>query len=232
MQGSSTVAAFKDVDWASDVHFLDVEIQIGASPFVSIGNQQFQSVPYALATPEKQFAVYEEKYAWSAGGPSVYGLGGVNSIPVNIWTGTSSSTYIQLTDQTPSNSASISNSGGIITLLPGTYLVRSSTTNEVDLAPNGSLAIKSRIINAANVMLAEGSVGYWYYGPGAAGDAGCSITSTMEQVFIVTGTSTTIKFQRYVARGGTGTYISAGIDGFKIPNEAVILSKLYIEKIK
>lgn len=234
-QGSSTVALFKDIDWINDTYFMESEIQQGIAPYASIANTQLLSVPYAIASAQsdtanyalkvadEQFAVYEERYAYNST---------VSAIPINAWTGNAVQSYIPLTEQTASNTPSISYNSGLITLAPGTYLIKANTNNEVDLSPNGVLTMKSRIINSSLTMIAEGTTDYWYYGPAASGDAGKTLKSSIDQVITVTGTSTTIKFQRFVARGGTGSYLSAGVDGFKIPNEAVVLSNLYIKKIK
>lgn len=51
-QPSSTVTNFSDIQWTNDLYFLKVEIQTGITTFVSIGTQQFLSVPYALAAPD------------------------------------------------------------------------------------------------------------------------------------------------------------------------------------
>jgi microcystin-dependent protein len=51
-QVPSTVLLFSDIAWASDLHYLEVEIQTGMFTFSSIGNQQLMSVPYALAAPD------------------------------------------------------------------------------------------------------------------------------------------------------------------------------------
>lgn len=47
---TGSAPTFSNVVWGADIHFLEVEIQTGITTFVSIGNQQLQSVPYALAT--------------------------------------------------------------------------------------------------------------------------------------------------------------------------------------
>lgn len=227
--GGGSAASFSVIDWGADVHWLTVAIFNGTS-YINIASQQFQSVPYALSTPGILYGVFEEKYAYSAGGPSTYGLGGQNSIPINSWTGTSGQTYIPLTVKNASNTPAISYSSGLITLAPGTYLIRAFTNNQVDLSANASLTLKSRIIDAGSTVLADGSVDYWYYGPSAAGDAGRNLISVIDQVVTISN-STAIKFQRYVARGGSGSYLSEGIDHF-ISNEDVVLSNLYIQKIK
>lgn len=50
---AGSAATFSAIGWTSDVHYLEVEIQTGVTTYVSIGNQQLMSVPYALAIPLK-----------------------------------------------------------------------------------------------------------------------------------------------------------------------------------
>jgi microcystin-dependent protein len=51
-QNVSTLALFSDINWASDIHFLEVELQTGLFTFVSLGNSPLLSVPYALTAPD------------------------------------------------------------------------------------------------------------------------------------------------------------------------------------
>lgn len=46
-------ASFSQINWSNDSYFLKVELQTGISTFVQIGvTTQFQSVPYALSSPD------------------------------------------------------------------------------------------------------------------------------------------------------------------------------------
>ncbi|MFN6037883.1 MAG: phage tail protein [Bacteroidota bacterium] len=51
-QNISAQALFSDINWASDVHFLEAELQTGLFTFVSLGNSPLMSVPYSLSAPD------------------------------------------------------------------------------------------------------------------------------------------------------------------------------------
>lgn len=120
--GAGTVQSgnFSTINWASGPKYLEVLIDItGGTNYSPMATTQLVSVPYALYankadtanyidnTPE--FAVYEERY----------GNGISANQPVSNTWNSSNFNYEQ-----SSSGTSISRSGSIITLTPGTYHVR------------------------------------------------------------------------------------------------------------
>lgn len=112
-----TALQFSGINWSSANHYLEVEIQIGAAPYASIGNQQLMSVPYALASSKSdtakfslvdEIAIFQEQNASGTGGNT--SVAGWNDRILNFTQYNSSTT--------------ISRSGSTITLQPGFYLIK------------------------------------------------------------------------------------------------------------
>jgi hypothetical protein len=107
--GSAQNASFSAIDWASDIHFLRVERNVGGNYQWMGKTSQFQSVPYALATPIKDYAVFEQQESNNVnGGNAVAGwqTRNLNTQVVNV-----GNAIAPLANQT-------------ITLQPGTYYIK------------------------------------------------------------------------------------------------------------
>ena len=67
-QGIPEYAAFDQIQWLNNSHFLKTEIAVSNQPFEEIGSDQLLSVPYAMAA--RQAAIPDED--WTVSGPDQY----------------------------------------------------------------------------------------------------------------------------------------------------------------
>jgi hypothetical protein len=148
--GSVNTAGFTSINWANGSYFLEVSMDpTGGSSYISVGIQQFMSVPYAL-------------YAASAPAPSVTFTNNILSVGGNTTTIASGTTYtagsgIIVSGNTITNSAP----DQIVTLTPagsasvsGTYpnFTINTPTTQVYSAGNGIDVTNGVISNTAAVV--------------------------------------------------------------------------------
>ena len=130
--GSVVTGNFSAVNWATGVYFLEISIDVnGGSSYVSFGNQQLMSVPYAL---------YAEKSGNSSPTPTI-----TTNTP-NTVTNPSAGVY-NLNVPTPSlsvnsNSLAISN-GNTVVLPSATSQTLSITGNTLDISNGNSVVLPS-----------------------------------------------------------------------------------------